>query len=218
MERFIGVLLLVFVLLIVHRSSSLRRRSTHRDNPACQPPRRYPHLDPILGLDFLFQTTRLIRQHKNVPAVAARHDDHGDTFVLISLGQQVFHTIEPENLEAFYSNQWMDWGVEPARLKAMEPFCGHGFITTDGETWQRFREMLRPSFADSNFENLAPFDAAVDEFLTELPADGTTVDMSLRLYELVGSRFPVQPDEYSFTDIYTVSRYCRTISVRSKIQ
>lgn len=187
MEPFIRFLLFVFVPLIIYYSLSVGRRRPRLDTSACLLPRKYAHLDPILGLDFLFQTTRLILQHKNVPAVAARHGEYGHTFVLISMGQKVYHTIEAQNLEAFYSTRWMNWGVEPARLKAMEPFCGHGFITTDGETWQQFREMLRPSFADSNFENLAPFGAAVDEFLNQLPADGTTVDLSPKLYELVSS-------------------------------
>ena len=67
----------------------------------------------------------------------------------------------------------------------MQPFCGIGYITSDGKPWERSRAMLMPSLALSKMEDLTSFGIAVDEFLNLLPPSGVTVDLSLTLDELV---------------------------------
>ena len=101
------------------------------------------------------------------------------------MGAATFNTIDPENLQAIYGSRVKDWGVEPVRLAAMEPLCGRGFITTDGETWERSRALLKPSFSRAHIENVFAFESAVDEFFRRLPLDGSTVDLGPLLSELV---------------------------------
>ncbi|KAF7914175.1 uncharacterized protein EAF01_000581 [Botrytis porri] len=69
----------------------------------------------------------------------------------------------------------------------MGPFCGHGFITTDGVTWQKARALLRPSFSKSNISGLSAYKVAVEQFLRYIPDNGcTTVDLQPLRANLVG--------------------------------
>lgn len=57
----------------------------------------------------------------------------------------------------------------------MEPFCGRGFITTDGEVWRIARGLLRPTFSKRNISDLSYFAASLDEIFEQVPKDGRTV-------------------------------------------
>ena len=148
-------------------------------------PHIYPHRDPFLGLDLLLRTANLMRLHKIIPAFADWHKVHGETFVVNSLGTPVIHTISPKNIEVIFEVGLQEWGVSPARLKAMQPLCGLGFINTDGEVWRHSRAMIQPAFPDLGLINLAPFVTAIEDILGRLPTDGSTIDLSQPLYELV---------------------------------
>ncbi|TGO61344.1 hypothetical protein BCON_0028g00320 [Botryotinia convoluta] len=68
----------------------------------------------------------------------------------------------------------------------MGPFCGRGFITTDGERWQKARALLRPTFSKSNISDLSSCKVAVEQFLQSIPDDGcTTVDLQPLLANLI---------------------------------
>jgi len=181
MAHFVSLCVLALLPLIIYYNLVRRRVQIPS---GFQPPREYPHIEPLLELDLLLKTLKRIIQHNNIPAVAESHKIYGSTFKVISLGTQAFYTIQPDNLKAIYGTKWTDWGVEPARLEAMEPFCGRGFITTDGESWQRMRAMLTPSFAEPDGIDLISLGIALDEFLQKIPVDGTTVDLAPMLYEL----------------------------------
>ena len=136
----------------------------------------------------MFETIRLSRKCRIIPAVAERYQTYGTTFQTNSLGTNVINTIDPENIQVIYSSNEKDWGVQPMRLSAMEPFCGRGFITTDGKTWERSRALLKPSFNKANITDLSAFKAIADRVLCQLPKDESTVDLSPILYELVSLR------------------------------
>jgi cytochrome P450 len=101
-------------------------------------------------------------------------------------------------MRAVYGSKWLDWGV--CRLKGMQPFCGHGFMTVDGEKeWRRYRAMMAPALADPNVLDFAGLDVALKTALSKIPQDGETVDMSPIFDELVG-----YPLRYPYT---SKSRY-----------
>lgn len=180
-----GLCLLLSLLLILRRSIRLKRDNELASSLGCQPPRYYPLFDTFFGLDFSYKTMKLVRQRKNIPAPEVYHGEYGKTFCVKSLEKVIFYTIHPDNLKAIYDTNCMHWGVEPHRRKAMQPLCGLGYITSDGNSWERSRKMLKPSLAPSNVEDLGAFGIAVDNFLNKLPMDGLTVDLSPALNEFV---------------------------------
>ncbi|KAL9124979.1 MAG: hypothetical protein Q9217_005758 [Psora testacea] len=121
----------------------------------CSPPKPYPHKDPILGIDLFLSTGKAIQEHTYLQELTRRYNTLGNTFRSKSLGAESVATIEPENLQAVFSTNFNDWGVEPVRLPAQAPFCGKGFITTDGPVWEHSRGLLRPSFNKSKAVDLA---------------------------------------------------------------
>ncbi|KAK6598654.1 cytochrome P450 [Botrytis cinerea] len=94
-------------------------------------------------------------------------------------------SIDTENIQVVYSTNHDDWGYEPSRLSVMGPFCGRVFITTYGETWQKARALLRPTFSKSSISDLSSYKVAVEQFLRNIPNDGrTTVDLQPLLANL----------------------------------
>ncbi|THV45562.1 hypothetical protein BGAL_0474g00030 [Botrytis galanthina] len=66
-----------------------------------------------------------------------------------------------------------------------DPFCGRGFITTDGDTWRKARALLRSTFSKSNILDPSAYKVAVEQFLQNIPDDGcTTVDLQPLLANL----------------------------------
>ena len=188
--------LVSFLLLVIFRGFISRERRKSINTSMCQRPRFYPHRDPFLGLDLLFQTANLMRLHKIIPAFAEWHKTCGETFVVNSLGTHIVHTLSPQNIEVIFGTGLAEWGVSPARLKAMQPLCGLGFINTDGEDWRHSRAMIQPAFAESNITDLPPFTIVADEILSSFPTDGSTIDLSQYLYELVGESGRTNKTEY----------------------
>ena len=138
----------------------------------------YPHLEPFLGLDLLILTIWRMLTHTHIAAVAERHRKYGCTFTINQFGNTTFHTSNPHNIRTAFDTASQDWHVGPARLRAMEPLCGRGFLTSDGENWAMYRNMLRPLFTKSNVDDLSAFSKFVDELLITLPRDGTTIDLA----------------------------------------
>jgi hypothetical protein len=166
--------------------------------PSCHNPPSYPHKDPIFGLDLFRLLLEKRKAHQSILFSLERHQKYGPTYQAISLGRRVIHTIQPENMRAVYGSKWLDWGV--CRLKGMQPFCGHGFMTVDGEKeWRRYRAMMAPALADPNVLDFAGLDVALKTALSKIPQDGETVDMSPIFDELVG-----YPLRYPYT---SKSRY-----------
>jgi cytochrome P450 len=122
--------------------------------------------------------------HTDIPSLYRHHQHFGQTFEirpLLTLPKVA--TIAPANIRTI--NQGKDWGVEGMRLPGMEDFCGRGFLTTDGELWQRSRKLLKPTFAKSNLQDLRYLSEQVDIMFAQIPQYGETVDMQPLLYDMV---------------------------------
>ncbi|KAI4235845.1 MAG: hypothetical protein LQ349_002884, partial [Xanthoria aureola] len=151
----------------------------------CLPPRRYPHRDPFLGLDFFLETGKIFSENRYLPELLARYNTYGPTFQTNLFGTPSINTIEPENLQAVYSSDFRNWGVEPLRLPAQDPFCGRGFITTDGAAWEHSRAMLKPGFNRANIvAGLEGLGEALDKMMNKIPSDGETVDLQALFFDL----------------------------------
>jgi hypothetical protein len=125
----------------------------------------HPHLDPVFGLDLKLQEIRKSLRHQSLPFSTNLHTRYGKTYEVINFGTPSIRSIDTENIKAVYSTDHADWGYELLRLPVMGSFCGRGFVITDGETWQKCRALLRPTFGKSNISDLSTFKAAVQRFL-----------------------------------------------------
>lgn len=179
------LLLTALGLLFLYRRQKRRKeRQQIEQTHGCGPPSKYPHQDPIFGADYLFRTIQQMKENRFLPAVQDQFQCYGPTFQTIMFGSPAINTAEPENLHAALT-AISDWGVEPDRIGSLEPFCGRGFITTDGSSWERARQLLAPTFRASNLQDFSAFEASLETFLEGIPEDGSTVDLQPMLYTLV---------------------------------
>ena len=177
----------IVCILGVSYIAKLRQRHIESHANGCQPPKKYPHSDPFLGLDLFFKTGKLFEENRYLFDLLERYGKLGRTFETNLLGSPSINTIEPRNLQTIYVTKFVDWGVQPVRLPAQEPFCGRGFITTDGAQWEHTRALLKPSFNKANVD-LASLERGLQLVLSRIPRDGSVVDLQPLFLQLV-SRF-----------------------------
>lgn len=151
----------------------------------CQLPPKRSTLDPILGIDHKLQDAKLAKAFRSLPTGAALFHQYGQTFRTATFFSTVMKTMNAENIQTVYALKGKDWGIQPFRLPAMRPFCGQGFITTDGPVWEHSRALLKPSFQKANLSDLTPFESSVSHFVGRIPKDGSTVDLQPLLSLLV---------------------------------
>ena len=184
-EVCLGLAVASTVLWALRFTRQLFLRASFSRQHGCQPAREYPRKDPLFGIDYFLEAGKLSKAHKHLPASTERHRKVGKSFWVTSLGSRSLHTIEPANIQTAYSDNTGAWSIGPARLHGLEPFCGKGFITTDGDTWAHSRRLINPIFAKSNIADLEPFATSVDRLLEKVPKDGSTVDLQPLLSSLV---------------------------------
>ena len=164
--------------------AKLRQRQILSNANGCRPAKKYPHWDPFLGLDLFFLTGKLFEENKYLPNLVERYGKLGRTFESNLLGLPSINTIEPQNLQTVYVAKSKDWGVQPIRLPAQEPFCGRGFITTDGNQWEHSRALLKPSFNKANIDIIG-LERGLKLVLGRIPKDGSAVDLQPLFLQLV---------------------------------
>lgn len=160
------------------------RRKLAAEN-ACQPVRKFPDWDPILGLQTYFWNEAASKTHTLLEQGTRRFRDMGtNTFRLKLMGAPVISTIEPENLKHIQSLSFKDWHLGERRLEAFLPLLGPGIFATNGQQWQHSREMLRPNFVRSQVSDLATFETHVGHLIDAIPRDGSTVDLQELFFRL----------------------------------
>ncbi|KAL5117423.1 hypothetical protein ACEQ8H_004739 [Pleosporales sp. CAS-2024a] len=174
-------LLALFVAYRVYTAQVLRLKAQKH---GCQPARRYKHKDPIFGLDIFLRTGDAITKNTFLVEHQQRYDTYGHTFEALNFGSSVIYSVHPENLRAVWSQNAADWGIQPLRLSNMRPFCGEGFITTDGLEWKHSRALLKPGFHKSNIADFAPLERHLSMMLNRIPRDGSKFDLQSWFFKL----------------------------------
>ncbi|KAA8566476.1 hypothetical protein EYC84_009038 [Monilinia fructicola] len=95
---------------------------------------------------------------------------YGKTFQALRFGRTTIYTADPDNLKAIYGTCWKDWGT--GRANAMEPFCGPGFVTRDGEEWRTYRILFASTLNEANAVNLNHLSKAYKRLLGNLRMRG----------------------------------------------
>ncbi|KAK6581714.1 hypothetical protein PZA11_005411 [Diplocarpon coronariae] len=155
-----------------------RRRSIASRSHGCKPVPRFPHRDPILGLDVFLENAKLARDGGFMERVQSRYAQMGRyTFTQLLLGDAIIHTAEPANIKAVLATQFRDFELPPRRKAAFGPTFGHGIFTTDGKEWETSRALLRPNFTRSQVADLETFERHIEKLIDRIPRDGSTVDL-----------------------------------------
>jgi cytochrome P450 len=118
-------------------------------------PKRLPFLGVLPGLRWDPLGT-LIR--------AAR--DYGDVVALPAGPRRVYLVNHPDHIHRILQDNHRNYGL-PAHYRMLRPVFGTGLFTSEGERWQRQRDVLQPSFRLSALRELAPVAAAEAERLLE---------------------------------------------------
>lgn len=168
----VGAVSLCLYYLIIH----LSRRSLAR-SLGCQPPPKRPARDPLLAIDLKMQDAKASKVLQSLPEGTRRFRQLGRTFRSTTILGTSLKTMHAENIQAVFSSKGKDWGIQPFRLAAMTPFCGAGFITTDGAVWEHSRALLKPTFHKGNISDLTAFESSVKLMQDRIPKDGSTIDM-----------------------------------------
>ena len=174
----------IIIALSWYAFRSQRRHHLSRAN-GCLPPSKYPHKDPFFGLDLFLKTGKLFQENQYLPELVRRYQDLGSTFETKSFGSFAINSIRPENLQTIWVSNYKDWGVQPVRLPAQYPFCGVGFITTDGPIWEHSRALLKPSFNRANMTDLTTLEKYLQLVIDRIPRDGSTIDLQPLFFNLV---------------------------------
>ena len=151
----------------------------------CQPPRIYPHKEPIFGLDLFFQAGKMFEENRFLPVMFQRYKENGHTFETKTLGTPTICSCEPDNLQSVFATNAANWGVS-YRLPALMDYCGRGFLTTDSAEWEHSRALLNPSFTRANISDHSDFEHYLSLMINRIPQDGSTVDLQTLLFSLVG--------------------------------
>ena len=151
----------------------------------CQPAAVYPHIDPIMGSDWIIHTAKHLKAGTLLEAWH-EHFRYNSTYWSQSFGSWNITTIEPENVKALLSSHFDVWIIGGLRLKTVLTALGpHAIFSVNGKDWQDSRALIRPSFVRNQIADLACTDRHVDNFLARVPIDGSVVDLQDLFYEFM---------------------------------
>ncbi|KAG8526450.1 uncharacterized protein KY384_000043 [Bacidia gigantensis] len=158
---------------LVSRYGKTKQNNRHHSPPSIR------QRDPIFGLDLFLRLFKALRENHRNMTIVQMFAEYGHTFQSCSWFSTKVYTIEPKNLQAIFSTDFVNWGVGPMRLFAFRPFVGEGIMCTDGRSWESSRALIKPTFTRTNIANmhLSGFSIHVQRLIDLLPRDGTTVDL-----------------------------------------
>jgi cytochrome P450 len=155
--------------LLIYRAQ-LRRHG-------CVEPPRYPHKDPILGLDLFAGMMSALKSGRLLNFKKEQFDTYGKTFRGNAIGINAYYTSDPDVSKAVHATYATKFGLQPLRYEVAKNLWGNGIIVTDGEHWQRGRTLIRASFDVVHIANFGRLRKHTKTFLDLLPSDGATVDL-----------------------------------------
>ncbi|MCJ1376664.1 hypothetical protein MMC20_007908 [Loxospora ochrophaea] len=190
----------------------------------CELPSLFPHKDPFFGLDAIWDGIRAAETYSFLKRQRVQYAEYGATYLSKFFATRVINTIEPRNIQAVLSTQFIDYEVGARRKNAFAPLLGreHSIFQLDGVAWKDSRGSLRPCFAWSQIIDLGLFEIHTQGLIKALPVDKTkTIDLgplflqfaaSVAIHLVLGAEISSQVDTSSFDDflsaLHTAQRGC----------
>lgn len=187
---FVAVLFLSGSYIIYNLIQRVLKYSRHAKiikEHGCKPIAKYPHKDPIFGLDIFLENVKLSRTGGFMEKVRERYariNGGVNSYSQLLLGDVTINTSEPENIKAILATQFKDFNLPQRRKDAFQPLLGHGIFSTDGKEWEISRALLRPSFARSLIGDLKVFESHISKLISKIPTDGSTFDIQDLFFKL----------------------------------
>jgi len=138
---------------------------------------KYPHKEPIFGLDLLFKS---IKEHEDgvyLQEIQRQYALYGKTHEIRLPGKRMIRTMDSKNIQTVLGLNSKDYGLQPPREGFAMPLFGHGINTTDGEYWQYSRSLVKPTFSRAEICNFESMEFHFKRLQELLPTDGATVDL-----------------------------------------
>lgn len=178
------------IILIIQRLFSYISFAIKARRHGCKPAPRYPHKDPIFGLDFFMTLLKERKDGNHLAKERGRFAHLGRTFEVNSWGTRTIHTMDSRNIREVLGTSFSKFGVQEMRLAVGGSFLGPGVFTTDGPYWERSRKLLTPMFSRSQVSDFSALDIHLDRMMKRLPRDGSTVELQGLLKLMVCSLSP----------------------------
>ena len=97
-----------------------------------------PQSERIIGYGNFKQQTEAFKAKTLLPDGLRRFERFGDTFSVVTMGQKIWITRDPENVKAMLATNFKDFGIG-RRFKSLGAFLGQGIFTSDGALWEHSR-------------------------------------------------------------------------------
>ena len=185
----ITILGAVSIVILLYAIQWLERQTTQaglKRKNGCLEPVKYPHKDPVLGLDLFLRMGKAVKACRMLETCQQLFEQHGSTFQVNSWGTTVINTREPKNIQTVLALAFDNFGVVPVKQKVTGgSFMAQGIFTADGAIWARSRALIRPTFARPQVANFESLESHVNRFLDLLPTDESPVDLQPIIKRLV---------------------------------
>lgn len=148
---------------------------------------RYPHkgiLGKLFGYDTMKQNYLAAKEGHFLETARLRNFGHVNTLTMRNFSRDFIMTIEPENIKTILSTKFGDFGLGNLRRETLEPVFGHGIFVSDGKAWENSRAMIRPNFTRHQVADLSVYENHVNNMLSHVPTDGSTVDLQELFFRL----------------------------------
>ncbi|WPH02435.1 Hypothetical protein R9X50_00529900 [Acrodontium crateriforme] len=178
MSAFIVIALLsILVYKLVERQNLQSRAKAFEQKYGAKP--HAPFLKPSdpSGIMMLARILSANRKHDILGFFHSLFQHHGSTFMNYTWRRTTYFTNDPENIKCALSTRFEDWAIKALRQEAVKELLGDGIFTTDGAFWAHSRAMLRPAFEKSKIADLDHFEKHIQPLLSQIPTDGSTVDL-----------------------------------------
>ncbi|KAL7813666.1 cytochrome P450 [Trichoderma aethiopicum] len=174
---YVGVVVFCLFKYVSHRFKRAAEQKQLSQEHGCQPIHiKYPHKDPILGIDVFIQNVKAVSKHTFLETVTRRHKEVGETYQLNMLGTVGIMTRDDEIIKTILSTRFKDYSLHEERKKALNPLLGYGIFSSDGLSWAHSRSLLRPQFARSQLMDLSMLESHVSCLMRLIP-DGQEVEL-----------------------------------------
>lgn len=177
------LLLTVFLLLLLplplQAIEGYFRRWKHSQTTGCQEPAsKVPVIDPIIGLDFLFNALFGKAPERYLDSTWRAFQELGTTYAEKRLTWEAIYTCDAQNLKQILATAAQDFDLPEFRTSVIGHLFGQGIFVLSGHSWKHARTVLRKSLKK---DNPAPFVDTLERhfqaFKKHLPTNGATVDL-----------------------------------------
>ena len=183
-----GAIWLTLISLAAYCSKQVSKKSSYKHasrRNGCSTLPRYPHKEPTLGLDLLYDQFRSIIRGDTISPDLQGYKQHGQTSQAKSWGTKIIFTMDSRNVQTIFASAFDNFGVASLRYGPSVPLLGSGIFTADGPQWEHSKNLAKPIFARAQLSDLTYLEKHVKRMIERIPRDGSTIDLQSLLKLLV---------------------------------